>query len=87
MVARWSRSSIRTGTGISASRALISSAKPALSISREHGIGYEKRAGMNLIYTADDLATMARVRDVFDPKRMLNPEKIFPAGTKCGEPL
>jgi len=28
---------------------------------------------------------MARVRDVFDPKRRLNPEKIFPAGVGCGE--
>ena len=57
------------------------------TISGEHGIGHEKRAGMNLIYSTDDLAAMARVRDVFDPKRMLNPEKIFPAGAKCGEPL
>ncbi len=57
------------------------------TISGDHGIGHEKRAGMNLIYSTDDLAAMARVRDVFDPKRMLNPEKIFPAGAKCGEPL
>jgi hypothetical protein len=28
---------------------------------------------------------MARVRDVFDPIRMLNPEKIFPAGARCPE--
>jgi len=31
------------------------------------------------------LAAMARVREVFDPRRMLNPEKIFPAGVGCGE--
>ena len=34
---------------------------------------------------SDRIATMARVRDVFDPQRALNPEKIFPSGTRCPE--
>jgi glycolate oxidase len=55
------------------------------TISGEHGIGYEKRGTLTRIFSTDDLATMARVRDVFDPKRQLNPEKIFPAGIGCGE--
>lgn len=55
------------------------------TISGEHGVGYEKRDAMTLVYSTDDLATMARVRDVFDPKRQLNPEKIFPAGARCAE--
>jgi glycolate oxidase len=55
------------------------------TVSGEHGIGFEKREAMSAIYTVDDLATMARVRDVFDPARMLNPEKIFPAGVRCPE--
>ncbi len=55
------------------------------TISGEHGIGYEKRDGMTQVYTTDDLATMARVRDVFDPARRLNPEKIFPRGARCPE--
>lgn len=55
------------------------------TISGEHGIGYEKRGSLTRIFTTDDLATMARVRDVFDPRRRLNPEKIFPAGAGCGE--
>ncbi|HET9096253.1 MAG TPA: FAD-linked oxidase C-terminal domain-containing protein, partial [Candidatus Baltobacteraceae bacterium] len=55
------------------------------TISGEHGIGYEKRGSLTRIFTTDDLATMARVREVFDPRRMLNPEKIFPAGAGCGE--
>jgi len=55
------------------------------TISGEHGVGYEKRAGMTRIFRTEDLAAMARVRDVFDPKRMLNPEKIFPAGASCAE--
>lgn len=55
------------------------------TISGEHGIGYEKRDAMTRVYSAADLATMARVRDVFDPVRALNPEKIFPSGTRCPE--
>ncbi len=55
------------------------------TISGEHGIGYEKRDAMTRVYSTDDLATMARVRDVFDPQRVLNPEKIFPRGARCPE--
>jgi glycolate oxidase len=55
------------------------------TISGEHGIGYEKRDAMTRVYTAADLAAMARVRDVFDPQRVFNPEKIFPSGAGCPE--
>jgi glycolate oxidase len=55
------------------------------TISGEHGIGWEKREAMTRVYSTADLAAMARVRDVFDPNRMLNPEKIFPAGMRCPE--
>ncbi|HUA08469.1 MAG TPA: FAD-linked oxidase C-terminal domain-containing protein [Candidatus Acidoferrales bacterium] len=55
------------------------------TVSGEHGIGFEKRTAMTAIYTTDDLAAMARVRDVFDPRSALNPEKIFPAGVRCPE--
>ena len=55
------------------------------TVSGEHGIGYEKREAMTQIYSTDDLATMGRVREVFDPQRMLNPEKIFPSGARCPE--
>ena len=55
------------------------------TISGEHGIGWEKREAMTRVYSTADLATMGRVRDVFDPARMLNPEKIFPSGARCPE--
>ena len=55
------------------------------TISGEHGIGYEKRDTLRRIFSTDDLATMSRVREVFDPRRNLNPEKIFPAGVGCAE--
>lgn len=55
------------------------------TISGEHGVGYEKREAMTRVYSTEDLAAMARVREVFDPQRSLNPEKIFPSGTRCIE--
>jgi glycolate oxidase len=55
------------------------------TVSGEHGIGYEKRDAMTHVYSTQDLATMARVREVFDPMRRLNPEKIFPSGVRCPE--
>ncbi len=55
------------------------------TISGEHGVGWEKRDAMTRVYSTSDLATMARVRDVFDPARTLNPEKIFPNGSRCPE--
>jgi len=55
------------------------------TISGEHGIGYEKRETLSLVFSTDDLAAMGRVRDVFDPLHGLNPDKIFPTGAVCGE--
>jgi len=55
------------------------------TISGEHGIGHEKREQLSLVFDADDLAAMARVRDVFDRPRLFNPDKIFPSGAVCGE--
>jgi glycolate oxidase len=55
------------------------------TISGEHGIGYEKRKSLSLVFSTQDLAAMARVRDVFDPMRAFNPDKIFPTGAVCGE--
>jgi glycolate oxidase len=55
------------------------------TISGEHGIGYEKREQLSLVFDTHDLAAMGRVRDVFDPHRLFNPDKIFPSGATCGE--
>jgi FAD/FMN-containing dehydrogenase len=55
------------------------------TISGEHGIGYEKRQSLALIFSTADLAAMGRIRDVFDPMRAFNPDKIFPSGAVCGE--
>ena len=55
------------------------------SLSGEHGIGSEKRELMGLLFSADDLAQFARLRQAFDPAGRLNPRKILPLGKGCGE--
>ena len=55
------------------------------TISGEHGIGYEKRESLALLFSSEDLATMGRVRDVLDPARRFNPDKIFPSSAMCSE--
>ena len=44
----------------------------------EHGVGIEKRDLMAHQYSPDDLAAQMDVKDVFDPKWLLNPAKVFP---------
>ncbi len=44
----------------------------------EHGVGVEKRDLMRSQYNAADLDAQLAVKDVFDPKWLLNPAKVFP---------
>jgi glycolate oxidase subunit GlcD len=55
------------------------------SLSGEHGIGYEKKDFMDLVFNDDDLHTMLRVKQVFNPDGLLNPDKIFPTRRGCAE--
>lgn len=55
------------------------------ALTGEHGIGTEKRDYMTLVYTTEDLAAMAGIKNAFDPGAMFNPEKLFPRGYMCGE--
>ncbi|MCZ6596203.1 MAG: FAD-binding protein [Planctomycetota bacterium] len=48
------------------------------SLTGEHGVGLEKLDAMELVFTPEDLATMCRVRDVWDPARRMNPGKLVP---------
>jgi len=50
----------------------------------EHGVGIEKRDLMTTQYTDADLEAQLRVKDVFDPKWLLNPAKVFPLKTTAG---
>ncbi|MCA2014117.1 FAD-binding protein [Cereibacter sphaeroides] len=44
----------------------------------EHGVGVEKRDLMDVQFAPQDLEAQMRVKDVFDPKWLLNPAKVFP---------
>jgi len=55
------------------------------SISGEHGIGSDKACFMPEMFSPADLETMQQVRSAFDPKRLANPEKLFPTPRTCGE--
>ena len=44
----------------------------------EHGVGIEKRDLMVTQFTGPDMEAQMRVKDVFDPKWLLNPAKVFP---------
>jgi glycolate oxidase len=55
------------------------------SLSGEHGIGYEKKDFMDLVFDEADLESMMRVKQVFNPDGLLNPSKIFPTRRGCTE--
>ncbi|EAQ03993.1 putative glycolate oxidase subunit protein [Pseudooceanicola batsensis HTCC2597] len=44
----------------------------------EHGVGVEKRDLMSHQYDPADLEAQMAVKDVFDPRWLLNPAKVFP---------
>ena len=44
----------------------------------EHGVGVEKRDLMQTQFSAADIEAQLRVKDVFDPRWLLNPAKVFP---------
>lgn len=44
----------------------------------EHGVGVEKRDLMKVQFAPADMEAQLMVKDVFDPKWLLNPAKVFP---------
>jgi glycolate oxidase len=54
-------------------------------LSGEHGIGLEKRDHMGKVFSVDDLDAQARLREAFDPEGRCNPQKVLPAGSRCGD--
>ena len=57
------------------------------SITGEHGVGTEKRAGMLMMFNADEMSAMQDVKLIFDSQHLLNPGKIFPADFPARAPL
>jgi glycolate oxidase len=48
------------------------------SITGEHGVGFAKRAYLDIELSPETIAIMRRVKAAFDPAGILNPGKIFP---------
>lgn len=57
------------------------------SVTGEHGVGVDKPKNLLLQYGEADLAFMARLKTVFDPKGVMNPGKLLPSHPACGETM
>ena len=55
------------------------------ALTGEHGIGTEKQNCFQFMFNEDDEVQMKCVHSIFNPDSLLNPKKIFPSGSKCGE--
>jgi glycolate oxidase len=49
------------------------------SITGEHGIGMEKREYLPVMFGAEEIALLHRIRAAFDPLGLANPGKMFPS--------
>ena len=47
------------------------------TISGEHGIGYLQKQYLPLVFEEAALAVQRRIKQAFDPKGLLNPQKLF----------
>lgn len=56
------------------------------SITGEHGVGYDKKRFLSLMFDENDLDTMNLLRCAFDTKGLCNPGKLFPTPRTCVEP-
>jgi glycolate oxidase subunit GlcD len=54
------------------------------SLTGEHGVGLEKQAAMEWLFSPSDLVAMCRARDAWDPQRRMNPGKLIPVRA-CAE--
>ena len=48
------------------------------TLSGEHGIGYVQKNYMPIVFNKVQLDLMKGIKNLFDPKGILNPGKIFP---------
>lgn len=55
------------------------------TITGEHGVGFDKRELLPLVFSETDMDVMLKVRAAFDPSGLLNPGKIIPLLRGCGE--
>jgi glycolate dehydrogenase FAD-linked subunit len=57
------------------------------TVTGEHGVGMDKAEKLAMLFNEDDLEVMHAVRRVFDPRGLMNPQKVFPSGQHaCAAP-
>ncbi len=56
------------------------------SITGEHGVGFDKKRFLTLMFSEPDIDTMNLVRCAFDEEGLCNPGKVFPTPRTCVEP-
>ena len=52
-------------------------------VTGEHGISVEKIDFMPKLFSPDDLATMIKLREAFNPTGRLSPHKMLPTAAGC----
>jgi glycolate oxidase len=57
------------------------------TVTGEHGVGLDKAEKLALLFNPDDLEVMHAVRRVFDPRGLMNPQKVFPSGQHACAPV
>lgn len=55
------------------------------TITGEHGVGIEKREEMRFVFTDQEIISQTNIREVFNPKNLLNAGKLFPTPGRCAE--
>ncbi len=55
------------------------------SITGEHGVGFDKKSYIPLMFNEQDLNTMQLISCTFDTKGLCNPGKLFPTPRTCAE--
>jgi glycolate oxidase len=55
------------------------------TVTGEHGVGVEKLNQMCAQFTSAELQQFERLKEAFDPDRLLNPGKAIPTLTRCSE--
>ncbi|TCN21417.1 glycolate oxidase [Mesobacillus foraminis] len=55
------------------------------TITGEHGVGIEKKEEMRFVFSDEEIKAQTDIREVFNPKNLLNAGKLFPAPGRCAE--
>lgn len=55
------------------------------TVTGEHGIGVEKIEFLEMLFSPAEIGLMLRLRDELNPRRLCNPDKVFPDGKGCWE--